>query len=106
MREEPICTEPDVVMCSADERDPIRTTLGELTLALRKHLPDPSEEVASGFERESVQIAAVESARLFTGSVDVAVRVRDKLRAMSDDEWWMYVFVLHPSICTLVHSQL
>ena len=47
-------------MCSADERDPIHTTLGELTLALRKHLPDPSEEVASGFERESVQIAAVE----------------------------------------------
>ena len=60
---------------------------------------------ASGFERESVQIAAVESARLFTGSVDVAVRVRNKLRAMSDDEWWMYVFVLHPSICTWVHSR-
>ena len=64
MRNEPICTEPDV------------------------------------------QIAAVESARLFTGSVDVAVRVRDKLRTMADDEWWMYVFVLHPSICKWVHSQL
>ena len=46
MREESICTEPDVVMCSAASREPIRTMLGELALALRKHLEDPSEEVA------------------------------------------------------------
>ena len=46
MREESIYTEPDVVMCSAASREPIRTMLGELALALRKHLEDPSEEVA------------------------------------------------------------
>ena len=53
-----------------------------------------------------MSFAVIESARLFTGSVAVALRVREILEAMSDEEWWAHQFVLHPSVMAFVHHRL
>ena len=76
-------------------------------MAYRAHHKDPNkEEKATEAERLSYSIVAVESARLLTGSTDVAVRVRDKINALSDKEWWDYEFLLHPSLIQFLHANL
>ena len=83
------------------------TSLGAVTLAFRAHHHDPkTEECATDAERGSVTISAVESARRFTGSTDVAIRVRDKINALTDKEWWDYEFRLHPSLIQFVQHRL
>ena len=76
-------------------------------MAFRAHHNDPkTEEEVTDAERGSVTIAAVESARRFTGSTDVAIAVRDKINALSDKEWWDYEFMLHPSLIQFVQHRL
>lgn len=84
------------------------TTLGKITMAVRTHTGDTNQEQApaSNGEREVNTVAAVESARLLTGSVDVAIRVRDTIRAKSDEEWWNHEFLLHESVLRFVHHLL
>ena len=80
------------------------TSLGAVTLAFRKHHNDPkTDEEVTNAERISVTFTAVESARLFTGSTDVAIRVREKINALTDKEWWGYEFMLHPSLIQFLH---
>ena len=82
------------------------TSLGAVTLAFRAHHHDPkTEECATDAERFSVTMAVVESARLFTGST-VAIRVRDKINALSANEWWDYEFRLHPTLLQFLHHHL
>lgn len=86
---------------------PILTTLGALTLAMRAHHSDPNtEEVPSDAERSGIAITAIESARRFTGSIEVALCVRDKIEAMSVDEWWAHKFLLHPSLMGFLQHRL
>ena len=76
-------------------------------MAFRAHHNDPkTEEEVTDDERISVTITAVESARLNTGSTDVAIRVRDKINALSDQDWWDYEFKLHPSLIQFLHHRL
>jgi hypothetical protein len=85
----------------------IVTSLGAVTLALRAHHNDPNtEEEATDDERMSLTITAVESARRYTGSTDVAIRVRDKINRLSSKEWWDYQFLMHPSVQQFLHHRL
>ena len=86
----------------------INTTLGSVVLAMRAHHNNTdATEQPSGNERFVTQIYAMESARLFAGgNGDVALDRCDHLDALSDDLWWAYQFVLHPSQLLFLHHRL
>ena len=84
-------------------------SLGQSILALRahhgEHDPAASHPVNTAEERAFMQVFALESARLF-GDVSEALRMRDRLDALSDEAWWQFKFVLHPNVLTFLHYRL
>ena len=86
----------------------INTTLGNIVLAARMHHnnTDGTEQPSTN-ERFGTTIHAMESARLFAGgNVNAALDRRDYLNTLTDNQWWAYAFVLHPSQLQFLHHRL
>jgi hypothetical protein len=86
----------------------------QFTIAMRQHTrdlkgePQPAVEHQGPAENErnAVNCSVIESARLYTGSMDHALEVRDHLEGLSDDDWWAELFLLHPGCFAFLHHRL